>query len=180
MRLASLLLVLLFAAPVYAQSTVQVIDNRYDTSASDEMRTSFEVSVRYAATEGLTNLGTLLELVNAQPNLTRAELNGNGDQARLSVRFSFTTSDELNAFVARTETTEMLEILTEKGRAAASAEASNSTPVCGFPETPTLLTIGLSHLRDCKSIVRSIINLHNAILIHFMSYPQPFRLFRAR
>ncbi len=107
-RLASLLLVLLFAAPVYGQSTVQVIDNRYDQSEYSAMRTSFEVSVRYAATEGLTNLGTLLELVNAQPNLTRAELNGNGDQARLSVRFSFATSEELNAFVARGETTDML------------------------------------------------------------------------
>jgi hypothetical protein len=109
MRLASLLLVLLIAAPVYAQSTVQVIENRYETSADEGMRTSFEVSVRYASTNGLANLDTLLELVNAQPNLTRAELNGNGDQARLSIRFSFATSDELSAFVARTETTQMLD-----------------------------------------------------------------------
>ncbi len=108
-RLASLLLVLLMTTPVYAQSTVQVIDNRYDSSDYPAMRTSFEVSVRYASAAGLTNLGTLLELVNAQPNLTRAELNGNGDQARLSVRFSFATSDELNAFVERAETTEMLD-----------------------------------------------------------------------
>ncbi len=109
MRLASLLAVLLFAAPVYAQPQgYDMNGNRFDTSPTETMTTSFEVSVRYAAANGLSNIDTLLELVNAQPNLTRAELNGNGDQARLSIRFSFATSDELNAFVARAETTDML------------------------------------------------------------------------
>ena len=56
-RLASVLLVLLLASPAYAQSTVQVIDNRYDQSEYSAMRTVFEVSVRYASSEGLTNLG---------------------------------------------------------------------------------------------------------------------------
>jgi hypothetical protein len=107
--LVLLALAFFLAAPASAQSTVQVIVDPHEASGHAQMRASFEVSVRYASANGLANLNTLLELVNAQPNLTRAELDGNGEQARLSVRFSFASSEELNAFVARTETTQMLD-----------------------------------------------------------------------
>ena len=47
-------------------------------------------------------------------------------------------------------TTELLETLKERNRVASSLDSSSSGSVCGIPETPTILTMGLSHLRDGK------------------------------
>ena len=52
------------------------------------------------------------------------------------------------AFENVAATTDLLETLKERNHLAASLDTSSSGSVCGIPETPTILTMGLSHLRD--------------------------------